>query len=218
MDTQGGESDTDDSGSFNMTVGEIALALDSDNSRKGGTVKVEDSNRLAGGGSVKTDEGSQIKETGKKQRLSLLIDRNKSSGAERKKLLKERKMAAGTWTEENLHKNAAQKRTQRKENQPKKGDKRPRSKSQTPPTRSRTKRARNAPASAGSYSDTLRGIRLTVIQRRHPDTTLDQAQEDLVQETLMERLYAAASGSGGAPQFHRTSFSAEVIWISYANQ
>ncbi|CAH1114673.1 unnamed protein product [Psylliodes chrysocephalus] len=94
--------------------------------------------------------------------------------------------------------------------------KRPRSESQTPPNRSKTKRARNALASAGSYSDTLRGIRLAVIQRGHPDTTLDQAQGDLVQETLPERLYATPSGSGGAPQFHRTSFSAGVIWTSSA--
>ncbi|CAH1108171.1 unnamed protein product [Psylliodes chrysocephalus] len=64
-----------------------------------------------------------------------------------------------------------------------------------PPLEVKLKRARNAPASAGSYSDTLRGIRLAVIQRRHPDTTLDQAQGDLVQETLVERLYATPSGS-----------------------
>ncbi|CAH1111716.1 unnamed protein product [Psylliodes chrysocephalus] len=93
----------------------------------------------------------------------------KPSGAERRQLLKERKMAAGTWTEENPHKNAAQKRSQRREDQTKKGDKRPQSESQAPPTRNGTKRARNTPASAGSYSDTLRGIRLAVIQSRHPE-------------------------------------------------
>ncbi|CAH1099219.1 unnamed protein product [Psylliodes chrysocephalus] len=123
-------------------------------------------------------------------------------------------MAAGTWTKKNPHKNAAQNLIQRREDQTKKGDKRPRSELQTPPTRSGTKWARNAPTSADSYSDTLRGIQLAVIKRRHLDTTLDQEQGDLVQETLVKKLYATPSGSGGAPQFHRTLFSEGVIWMT----
>ncbi|CAH1101086.1 unnamed protein product [Psylliodes chrysocephalus] len=174
----------------------IALALDSYNSREEGTAKAEDSSLLAGGGSVKTDDGSQTKETRKNAEVEPADIPKKPSGAERKKLMKERKIAAGTWTEENPHKNAAQKRTQRKEDQTKKGDKKPQSESQTPPHSKWNQ--------AG--------------QRKHPDTTLDQAQGDLVQKTLVERLYAAPSGSGGAPQFHRTSFSAGVIWMTYANQ
>lgn len=87
-----------------------------------------------------------------------------------------------------------------------------------PPVKVEQKRARNDPASTGKYSDTLRGIQLSIINRRHPDTILDQGEADLLQEVLVEQLSTVSSDSDSAPQFLKTSYSAKIIWMTCTNK
>ncbi|KAI4469988.1 calpain [Holotrichia oblita] len=140
------------------------------------------------------------------------------SGAQRKKAMKARKMAAGTWTAEKPSKTKGTTERVDKADRPKtSGEKRPRSESKTPPTTTGAKRSKGEPRPTGSYSDTVSGIRRAVINRRHPDTVLTQEQSDLVQNTLADVLCDAPASSTEPLQFYRTMFSAGVLWMTCAN-
>lgn len=203
----GDESDSSDSEPANITVVEV-MATDSQDavSRPAGQP-------TANKDTAKLIEGMENIDLTKKTKLS---------GAQRKKLIRERKMAAGTWTAENP---AKQKRLEQKRRQGGVGPsgednqkKRPRPDSQTPPSRPNVKRARNTEVSTGTYSETARGIRMAVINRRHPDVLMNQEQSELVQNAIVEALYQTPSGSGSALQFERTSFSAGVLSMTCANE
>lgn len=136
----------------------------------------------------------------------------KPSGAKRRKLLKLKKMNAGTWTEEKPV----------QEQQKKMGvagssgeSKRPRSVSNTPPGKqSRAKRVRIAEAKAASFGDVTAGIKMAVICEKHPTIVLDQSQADLVLEKLNELVF---SETGITVQIHKTRFAVGVLWITCAN-
>lgn len=152
---------------------------------------------------------------GEKTGESMDLPYKRPSGAQKKKLRREAKIKAGTW----LEKKPAQ--LNKKEVVPGKesGFKRTRSDSSTPTSqKSAPKRARKPPGQTASYSGALKGISLAVIQRRHPDVTLDQAQSDLIQEKLLEAVDKTPSGSTNPPQFDGTWFSAGVLRINCTNE
>lgn len=205
METKGLDSEL----GSNKSVRGIAEAMDSDSIMEGGPVPPETSKPTT---SATDAEAIDLATEGMQ---SIGLKSKKLSGAQRKKALKAKKMAAGTWTAEkpcSETKKAVQ-------GGPAEGVKRPRSESQTPPTRmTGVKKPRSEKSQTGSYSDTVKGIRLAVIQRRHPDDTLSQGQADLVQNALVEALYAAPSGSTSPPQFMKTTFASGVLWMTCANK
>ncbi|CAG9817125.1 unnamed protein product [Phaedon cochleariae] len=90
---------------------------------------------------------------------------------------------------------------------------------ETPPKNKNVKRARNTYVSTRTaYSDMTRGIPVAVIDRCHPDVTLNQEQVELVQNAIVDALYAAPSGSEGVAQFERSWFSGRVLSVTCANK
>ena len=150
--------------------------------------------------------------------------KKKLSGAQQRKLIKERKMAAGTWTEEKPQKMDRDKQTKvgvkeqttgskKGVEKDREGKKRPREVTKTP-----TPRAFKKPRATGQYSEVASGLRMAVIDRRHPEVTLDQGQADLIQERIVDALDNAASSSSNPLQFARTTFSGGVLWMTCHNE
>lgn len=132
------------------------------------------------------------------------------SGAQRKKLVKAQKIAAGTWTERKPRSRPLQGGGAA----PAVSSKRPQSGS---PTKPNPKRARNAPAQTGSYRDAMTGIRMAVINANHPDTMLNQAQADLIQNKLVAAIDAIPVGEA-SPRFQRyPKFEGGILSIACAD-
>jgi hypothetical protein len=89
--------------------------------------------------------------------------------------------------------------------------------SSTPSLEKQPKKTRNTQVQTGSYKDTVAGIKMAVIHRRHPDVKLDQAQADLIQVQLLSAV--DANPSRDAPlQFLYSKFAQGVFWITCANE
>ncbi|KAJ8952336.1 hypothetical protein NQ318_017230 [Aromia moschata] len=148
-------------------------------------------------------------------KVKLLGNEPRLSGAQKRKLTKARKMAEGTWTKEKpKRKTPNDPPTQGQKEKPGEG-KRIRSDSQSP---RQAKRPRSGKPQAGSYSEAAKGIKMAVIDRRHPDIILNQEQADLVQNKIVDAIDEAPSGSETQLQFDRTSFSGGVLWMTCANE
>lgn len=137
----------------------------------------------------------------------------KISGAQKRRLRKEAKIAAGTWT--------IQKPRGPRKNQEGAGPigakKRPHSDSSTPPlSKQASKRHRSTNVQTVSYRDAATSFRMAVIQQRHPDITLDQGQADLVQAMVIAAIDAIPEGEM-SPQFHHTKFEGGILWMTCAN-
>jgi hypothetical protein len=110
--------------------------------------------------------------------------------AQRKKVIKERKMKEGTWTEEKPN----------RENPPsqEKGKagsngvvKRPHSDSSTTAQeKQQPKKPRSTQVQTGTHKVAAVGIKMAIIHRLHPDAHLDQAQTDIIQEKLQNEVDA----------------------------
>jgi hypothetical protein len=136
------------------------------------------------------------------------------SGAQRKRLTKERKMKEGTWMEKKPPRNtplSQEKGAGRSSG----GVKRPHSDSSTPSLETQQpKKPRSTQLQTGSYKEAVAGIKMAVTHRRHPEVTLDQTQVDLIQVKLLSAVDANPLGEA-PPQFytlnlHRGYFGSPV--------
>jgi hypothetical protein len=101
------------------------------------------------------------------------LQTKRPSGAERRKLTRERKMKEGTWTAE---------RTPGKTPSRVKGiaggsggEKRPHSDFSTPSLEGQQpKKPRNTQVQTGAYKEAVTGIKMAIIHRHHPDAKLDE--------------------------------------------
>ena len=139
------------------------------------------------------------------------------SGAQRKKLVREKKMKEGTWTE---------KKPPRKIPSSQElgvpgssgGVKRPHSDSSTPPLeKQHSKKPRSTQVQTGSYKEAVAGIKTAVIHRRHPDAKLDQNQADMIQVKLLSAVDENPMEEA-PPQFLYSKFTQGVLWITCANE
>jgi hypothetical protein len=132
------------------------------------------------------------------------------SGAQRKKLIKERKMKEGTWTEEKP--NRKNPPSQDKGKVGSSGSvKRPHSDSSTPSQeKQQPKKPRSTQVQTGTYKEAAVGIKMAIIHRLHPDVHLDQVQTDIIQE---KRLYAvdATLWKGHLPNFYTPNLHMECF-------
>ncbi|VEN35377.1 unnamed protein product [Callosobruchus maculatus] len=157
--------------------------------------------------------------------------RPRLSGAQRRKLVKERKMAEGTWTEKNPRKKApGHKKGERRppakpsgavkdlnkagpKGKGRVGDKRPRDDSKTPPQTSKKPRQDKGPSL--TYSE-VASNRMAVVHRLHPDIILEKGQADLISERLLKVLDEDSSTS--PIQFINSTYSGGALWITCANE
>jgi hypothetical protein len=134
------------------------------------------------------------------------LQTKKLSGAQWKRLTRERKMEEGTWMDKKPPRKtpSSQEMGAVRSNG---GVKRPHSDSSTPSSQKhQPKKPRKTQVQTGSYKETAAGIRMAVIHRRHPDVKLDQAQADLIQVKLLSA--ANANPSGEVPlQFLYSKFA-----------
>jgi len=105
------------------------------------------------------------------------------SGAQKKKLIRERKMKEGTWTEEK-----PKRKTPPSQEKGKAGNsggvKRPHSESSTPSQEmQQPKKPRSTQVQTGTRKEAAVGIKMAIVHRIHPDVHLDQAQTDNPGET-----------------------------------
>jgi hypothetical protein len=112
------------------------------------------------------------------------------SGAQRRKLNREKKKKEGTWMERKPP-----------SKYPKSGArsdagsigsvKRPHSDSSKPTMkRQHSKKPRSAVAQTGSYTEAVAGIKMAVIDKRHPEVKLDQTQAEIIQAKLVAAVHA----------------------------
>jgi hypothetical protein len=138
-------------------------------------------------------------------------------GAQQKRLTTERKMKEGTWTDKKPPRKipSSQEMGVVGSNG---GVKRPHSDSSTPSLeKQQPKKPRNTQVQTGMYKEAADGIKMAVIQSRHPDVKLDQAQAKLIQVKLLSAV--DANPSGEAPlQFLYSKFAQGIFWITCANE
>jgi hypothetical protein len=139
------------------------------------------------------------------------------SGAQQKRLTREREMKEGTWTEKKPPRKTplSQGKGAGKSSG---GVKRPHSDSSTPSSETqRPKKPRSTQLQTGSYKEAVAGIKMAVTHTRHPDVTLDQTQVGLIQGKLLSAVDANPFGEV-PPQFLHSKFAQGVFWITCANE
>jgi hypothetical protein len=139
------------------------------------------------------------------------------SGAQQKRLTRERKMKEGTWMEKkpprktpsSQEKGAAESSG---------GVKRPHSNSSIPsPETQQPKKPRSTRVQTGSYKEAVAGMKMALIHRHQPDVKLDQTQVDLIQVKLLSAV--DANPLGEVPQqFLFSKFAQGLFWITCANE
>jgi hypothetical protein len=132
------------------------------------------------------------------------------SGAQRKRLIRERKMKEGTWTEKKPPREATS--TQCKDGAGSSGDvKRPHSDLSKPPAGgTANKKPRSAQVQTRTYKDAVVGIKMAIIHRRYPDVKLDQTQVDMIQDKLLIAVDANPQGDA-PPQFLYSKFAMGIL-------
>jgi hypothetical protein len=139
------------------------------------------------------------------------------SGAQRKKLVRERKMKERTWMVEKPKRNTPP--SQDKGTAGSSGGvKRPHSDSSTPSQeKQQPKKSRSTQVQTGTYKEAVVGIKMAIMHRLHPDVNLDQAQIDTIQEKLLQAIDANPLEEA-PPQFLYSKFAQGVFWITCANE
>jgi hypothetical protein len=131
---------------------------------------------------------------------TIRLQTKRLSGAQRKMLIKARKMKEGTWTVEKPPRTTLSSQEKGAAGSSG-GTKRPHSDSSTPPsTKQQPKKPKSMQKQTGSYKEAVVGVKMVVIHNRHPEVKMDQAQIDLNQGKLLAAVYANPSG-GTSPQF-----------------
>jgi hypothetical protein len=141
----------------------------------------------------------------------------KISGAQRKKLVRERKMKEGTWTAEKPIRKTPPSQD-RGTAGGSGGVKRPHSDSSTPPqAKQQPKKPRGTQAQTGTYKEAVVGIKMAIVHKLHPDVNLDQAQIDIIQDELLKAIDANPLVEA-SPQFLYSKFAQGAFWITCANE
>jgi len=145
------------------------------------------------------------------------LQAKRPSGAQRRKLTKEKKIREGTWKAEKPPKKNPP--LQDKCAEGSSGSvKRPHSDSSTPSMhKQHPKRPRSTETQTGIYKKAATGIKMAVIHRRHPETKLDQTQVDTVKIKLLNAVDRTPLGET-PPQFLYSIFAQGILWITCANE
>jgi Domain of unknown function (DUF4780) len=203
---------------------------------RGGEAQAMDSpNRNVGATQVADDTPVVEKLSGELQKVDL--QRKRPSGAQRRKFVREQKKAAGKWTEKKPHKPSRQGGSGRPATEPSRkslgkdsrketpkqggrdeGKKRPRLSDDTPPQAREPKRIRSVNQQTGSFRDATRNLGVAIIDRRYPETQLDQGQANLIQTRLEEEVFNTPGGSEDIIQFQRTTFASGALWVTCGNE
>jgi hypothetical protein len=139
------------------------------------------------------------------------------SGALRKKLIKERRLKEGIWTEEKPNRKNPPSQDKGKAGSSG-GVKRPHSDSSTlSQEKQQPKKPRSTQVQTGTYKEAAVGIKIAITHRLHPAVHLDQAQMDIIQEKLLNAVDANPLEEA-PPQFLRSKFAQGVFWITCANE
>jgi hypothetical protein len=138
------------------------------------TYKVKsDFEQEAAAGLLQPDQRSTTASSSEEDRLAagistIGLQARKLSGAQRKKLIRERKMREGTWTESKPPRKTPT--SQDRAASSSGGVKRPHSDSSTPTAEQRQpKKSRSTVMRPGTYKEAATGIKMAIIYRRHPD-------------------------------------------------
>ena len=139
------------------------------------------------------------------------------SGQQRKRLIRERKMREGTWTEKK-----PPRKTPSSQNKDVAGSsggvKRPHSDLSTPSLeKQQPKKPRNTQVQTESYKEAVVGIKMAIIHRHHPDVKLDQTQADMIEAKLSTAVDVNPQGET-PPQFLYSKFAQGVSWITHSNE
>jgi len=139
------------------------------------------------------------------------------SGAQWKRLTRERKMREGTWTEKKPPGKTPS--TQSKNGAgSSRGVKRHHSDSSTPPLeKTANKKPQNTQMQTETYKEAVAGIKMAIIHRRHPDVKLDQTQVNMIQAKLLIAVDENPQGKT-PPQFLYSKFPLGIFWITCANE
>jgi hypothetical protein len=138
-------------------------------------------------------------------------------GAQRKRLIRERKMREGTWTEKK-----PPRKTPLSQDKGAVGSsggvKRPHSDSSTPSLgNQQPKKPRNTKLQTGSYKEAVAGIKMAAIHRHHPDVKLDQTQVNMIEVKLLTAVVANPFRETPL-QFLYSIFAQGIFWITCANE
>jgi len=139
------------------------------------------------------------------------------SGAQQKKLIRERKMREGTWMVEKPPRKTPP--SQDKGTAGSSGGvKRPHSDSSTPSLeKQQPKKPGSTQEQTATYKEAVTGTKMVIIHRHHPDAKLDETQSEIIQT---KRLTAVDINPAGdiPPQFLHSKFAQGVFWITCANE
>lgn len=71
-------------------------------------------------------------------------------------------------------------------------------------------------STSNSVSETE--LKMAVIDRRHPDVTLNRRQADLIQNKLLTAVDESLLRSANPPQFESSKFTGGILWLTCANE
>jgi hypothetical protein len=144
------------------------------------------------------------------------LETKKLSGAQQRKLSRERKMREGTWTERKPPRRIPLS-SDRSVVESTGGVKRPHSDLSTPTIETQQpKKPRNTSVQTGVPKEAVPGIKMVITHRRHPVVKLDQTQGDIIQAKLMAAVDTHPLEETPL-QFHHSKFAQGVFWITCAN-
>jgi hypothetical protein len=137
------------------------------------------------------------------------------SVAQRKKLIRERKMKEGTWTVEKPKRKTPPSQAKRVAGSSG-GVKRPHSDSSTPSLeKQQPKKPRNTQVQTETNKQAVVGIKMAIIHRHHLDVQLDQTQIDMIQAKHLTAVDVNPLGET-PPQFLHSKSAQGVFWITCA--
>jgi hypothetical protein len=139
------------------------------------------------------------------------------SGAQRKKLMKARKMREGNWMERKPPQKTPSPKDKGAEGSSA-GVERPHSDSSTPSLdKQQPKRPRSTKVQTGTFKEAVSGIKMAIIHGRHPELKLDQTQVDMIQIKLLNAV-DGTSLEETSQQFLYSKFTQGIFWITCANK
>ena len=149
--------------------------------------------------------------------LTIGLQTKRLSGAQRRKLMKAKKMKEGTWTERKPPRKTTPLQDKGAEGRAA-GVKRPHSDSSTPSSsKQQPKKSRSTQVQTGTYKEAVSGIRMAIIHGRHPEIKLDQAQFEIIQNKILNAIEETFVQET-SPQFLHSKFAQGVLWITCANE
>ena len=140
------------------------------------------------------------------------------SGAQWRKLIRERKMKEGTWKDEKLPGKTPSSRAKGVA-EGSEGVQRPYSDSSTPSRDTlKTKKPRSTQVQTVAYKEAVTGIKTAIIHSHHPEVKLDNCQHEINQAKLLSAVDVNPLEKTPPPQFLYSKFAQGVFWITCANE